>query len=172
MSTPSTAAKILARDAPKPPAFMHMHPWAPTRVLASPAIILEATASSIIQQLEILDCRGHDARDMQRTLNYIGADLENRMKAEQARVQEGKLVKGKSRNRADKGLLGNDERAQQMEEADEAWEKKHGGNPKWGEGRARKHVIDGGEGNGKGLRERMRKVLMLKRAVRTESTRK
>lgn len=74
---------------------------------------------------------------------------------------------GRGKGRADAGMdkgevdLGKVER---MKDADERWEAKHGGNPKWGEGRARRHNVDG-EGKGKGLGGRIRRVLQLRRAV-------
>lgn len=98
---------------------------------------------------------------MQRTLNYIEAEVGMRRAEEEGRnkAAEGG-VKGKGVERV-REVMGQETRVARMKEADEAWEKKYGGNPKWGEGRARRHDVD----EGKGLRGSIRKVLQIKRAT-------
>ena len=59
-------------------ASVHPHPWTPSAIRLSPTPSLLSAQMSITHHLYILDCRGHDARDMQRTLNYITAELRMR----------------------------------------------------------------------------------------------
>ncbi|KAH6861465.1 hypothetical protein B0T12DRAFT_495841 [Alternaria alternata] len=111
-------------------AFTHPHPWDPSAIRLSPTPSLISAQASITHQLYILDCRGHDAREMQRTLNYITAELrirevENLALAEANRKDARSWIKKK-----DGGA-----RMREMEDEDKRWEKESGGNPRWGEGR-------------------------------------
>ncbi|KAF2826721.1 hypothetical protein CC86DRAFT_261129, partial [Ophiobolus disseminans] len=95
--------------------FSHPHPWPPKLVISTLTSLLQATSASVTQHLSLLDCRGNDARDMQKTLNYITAEL-------------------RLRNVNLKGTDADHEQA--MKEKDDVWEAECGGNPKWGERRA------------------------------------
>ncbi|KAI4682071.1 uncharacterized protein J4E88_004959 [Alternaria novae-zelandiae] len=120
-------------------AFTHPHPWAPTTIRLSPTPSLISAQASITHQLYILDCRGHDARDMQRTLNYITAELRMREIEDLALAEASRKIasaEGKDDNtepwikKKDGGA-----RMREMEDEDKRWEKDSGGNPRWGEGR-------------------------------------
>jgi len=120
-------------------AFTHPHPWAPTTIRLSPTPSLVSAQASITHQLYILDCRGHDARDMQRTLNYITAELRMREIEDLALAEASRKIasaEGKDDNtepwikKKDGGA-----RMREMEDEDKRWEKESGGNPRWGEGR-------------------------------------
>ncbi|KAI4961181.1 hypothetical protein J4E86_000207 [Alternaria arbusti] len=120
-------------------AFTHPHPWAPTTIRLSPTPSLVSAQASITHQLYILDCRGHDARDMQRTLNYITAELRMREIEDFALAEASRKIasaEGKNDNtepwikKKDGGA-----RMREMEDEDKRWEKESGGNPRWGEGR-------------------------------------
>lgn len=120
-------------------AFTHPHPWAPTTIRLSPTPSLISAQASITHQLYILDCRGHDARDMQRTLNYITAELRMREIEDLALAEASRKIasaEGKDDNtepwikKKDGGA-----RMREMEDEDKRWEKESGGNPRWGEGR-------------------------------------
>ena len=120
-------------------AFTHPHPWAPTTIRLSPTLSLISAQASITHQLYILDCRGHDARDMQRTLNYITAELRMR------EIEDLALAEASRKIASAEGKDGNTEpwikkkdggaRMREMEYEDKRWEKESGGNPRWGEGR-------------------------------------
>ncbi|KAI4671930.1 uncharacterized protein J4E78_000428 [Alternaria triticimaculans] len=120
-------------------AFTHPHPWAPTTIRLSPTPSLISAQASITHQLYILDCRGHDARDMQRTLNYITAELRMR------EIEDLALAEASRKIASAEGADGNTEpwikkkdggaRMREMEDEDKRWEKESGGNPRWGEGR-------------------------------------
>ncbi|KAI4713911.1 hypothetical protein J4E89_001360 [Alternaria sp. Ai002NY15] len=120
-------------------AFTHPHPWAPTTIRLSPTPSLIPAQASITHQLYILDCRGHDARDMQRTLNYITAELRMR------EIEDLALAEASRKITSAEGKDGNTEpwikkkdggaRMREMEDEDKRWEKESGGNPRWGEGR-------------------------------------
>ncbi|KAI4627988.1 hypothetical protein J4E80_002124 [Alternaria sp. BMP 0032] len=120
-------------------AFTHPHPWAPTTIRLSPTPSLISAQASITHQLYILDCRGHDARDMQRTLNYITAELRMR------EIEDLALAEASRKIASVEGKDGNTEpwikkkdggaRMREMEDEDKRWEKESGGNPRWGEGR-------------------------------------
>ena len=108
---------------PKPPAenlnaLSHAHPWTPFLILGTTTSSLHEVHASVTHHLSLLDCRGHDARDMQKTLNYITAELEYR---------DGNIATQTDTPDA--------QRMQKMKEGDLEWENHHGGNPKWGEGR-------------------------------------
>ncbi|KAI4939150.1 uncharacterized protein J4E92_000433 [Alternaria infectoria] len=120
-------------------AFTHPHPWAPTTIRLSSTPSLISAQASITHQLYILDCRGHDARDMQRTLNYITAELRMREIEDLALAEASRKIasaEGKDSNtepwikKKDGGA-----RMREMEDEDKRWEKESGGNPRWGEGR-------------------------------------
>ena len=131
-------------------AFTHPHPWAPTTIRLSPTPSLIYAQASITHQLYILDCRGHDARDMQRTLNYITAELRMREIEDLALAEASRKManaEGKSDGKTDEengkdGKTGpwikkkdGGARMREMEDEDKRWEKESGGNPRWGEGR-------------------------------------
>ncbi|KAH6881883.1 hypothetical protein BKA58DRAFT_446157 [Alternaria rosae] len=131
-------------------AFTHPHPWTPSAIHLSPTPSLISTQASITHQLYILNCRGHDARDMQRTLNYITAELrireiEDLALAEASRKitdAEGKTdenIGGESSEDGKTGLWIKKKdgvaRMREMEDKDKRWERESGGNPWWGEGR-------------------------------------
>ena len=120
-------------------AFTHPHPWAPTPIRLSPTPSLISAQASITHQLYILDFRGHDARDMQRTLNYNTAELRMREIEDLALAEASRKIasaEGKDDNtepwikKKDGGA-----RMREMEDEDKCWEKESGGNPRWGEGR-------------------------------------
>lgn len=73
---------------------------------------------------------------MQRTLNYIAAELEHR-----ATTGQNDEVK-------------KEDRIQRMMDRDAEWERVCGGNPKWGEGRAAHH-----NRRGEGARAKLRNLL-------------
>ena len=117
----------------------HPHPWAPTTIRLSPTPSLVSAQAFITHQLYILDCRGHDARDMQRTLNYVTAELRMREIEDLALAEASRKIasaEGKNDNtepwikKKDGGA-----RMREMEDEDKRWEKESGGNPRWGEGR-------------------------------------
>jgi hypothetical protein len=126
-------------------AFTHPHPWTPAAIRLSPTPSLLSAQTSITHQLYILDCRGHDARDMQRTLNYITAELrirevEDLALAEACRQHastEGKEDENDKDSKTGPWIKKKDggARMREMEDEDKRWEKESGGNPRWGEGR-------------------------------------
>lgn len=134
-------------------AFTHPHPWGPSAIRLSPTPSLISAQASITHQLYILDCRGHDAREMQRTLNYITAELrirevENLALAEANRKDASEESNGNNRIDEEKNKdlsefksgswikkKDGGARMREMEDEDKRWEKESGGNPRWGEGR-------------------------------------
>ncbi|KAF1937001.1 hypothetical protein EJ02DRAFT_459067 [Clathrospora elynae] len=64
---------------------------------------------------------------MQRTLNYITAELN-------MRTAEDAALKGKEGDGLIK-KMDSGQRMRKMEDQDSRWEKEFGGNPRWGEGR-------------------------------------
>jgi hypothetical protein len=98
-------------------------------------------------QLYILDCRGHDAREMQGTLNYVTAELQMREVENLALAEANRNHAGEERKentgidvdsktgtwikKKDGGA-----RMRAMEDEDKRWDKENDGNPRWGEGRA------------------------------------
>lgn len=130
-------------------AFTHPHPWTPSAVRLYPTPSLISAQTSIAHQLYILDCRGHDARDMQRTLNYFTAELRMR-EVEDLALAEAirKTVSEESKGNIEEGGERNDDivgfktgswikkkdggaRMREMEDEDKRWEKENDGNPRW-----------------------------------------
>ncbi|CAE7185188.1 hypothetical protein CFE70_006257 [Pyrenophora teres f. teres 0-1] len=118
-------------------AFSYPHPWTTNSIRRSSTPSLNFAQASITHQLYILDCRGHDARDMQRTLNYLNAELKMR-KVENLALQEAAKNTNTDGQGQQTGAKKKDPgaRLKEMEDEDKRWEKDMGGNPRWGEGRA------------------------------------
>ena len=136
MTTPAPSS-ILSLNA-----FSYPHPWAANSICLSSIPSLNSAQASITHQLYILDCRGHDARDMQRTLNYINAELRMREVEKLALQETAKNTntdrRGQRTGEAEAGWVKKKDagaRLKEMEDEDKRWEKEMGGNPRWGEGR-------------------------------------
>ncbi|PZD22864.1 hypothetical protein A1F96_10760, partial [Pyrenophora tritici-repentis] len=101
----------------------------PPTIRLTPTPSLTSAQTSLTHQLYMLDFRGHDARDMQRTLNYINAELRMRQVEGIAVGTDGQAEVGQIKKK------NTGARVEEMQDEDKRWEKESGGNPRWGEGR-------------------------------------
>lgn len=100
------------------------HLPSPSTPSLTPTASLISAQASIMHQLYMLECRGHDARDMQRTLNYINAELRMR-EVENLTLQEAsknRKREGEAESRWIKKKDGG-ARLREMEDEDKRWEK-------------------------------------------------